>query len=298
MNITALIHTKRDKRNLIKVFYIALIILIAFGFYKNGIYLYIHDLISLFDVFIFIYFYVISILIGFILAKLMNINKGEMILFSLIVTSTLSINTNLIIYPILLFISLFISFYLAKRWEFNPLVLAHLLMIIALFLGKYQYANIGESLEIFNYNLFDIFIGFGVGGISSSSLLLVLLSFLILASNPFYRRNIPIASFLSFIIILLGVFFITQDLSYLEKLLNGNVYFGFVFIATYLYSGPDTKKDTFIYGLALGIISALLVFIIPIYEAYIVAIFLCSIIYPIIHKIYIKKYLQDIESMV
>ena len=103
------IHYEKDKSSLIHAYYLALIPLFLFGFYKNGILLYQNELISFIDMFIPLYFYGISILIGFLIAMIRKDSKKEYILYGLILACTISMNTNMIFYPILLFVSLFIA---------------------------------------------------------------------------------------------------------------------------------------------------------------------------------------------
>lgn len=55
-------------------------------------------------------------------------------LYSLIIACTISINTNMIIYPILLFVSLFIMSYLARKKNFNFIAGSRILLVLALLL--------------------------------------------------------------------------------------------------------------------------------------------------------------------
>ena len=287
------IHYHKDKNDLIKTYYLALIPLLFFGFYKNGIRLYMNELLSLFDLFIPLYFYLISGIIGFIVALIRGESKKEYVLYSLILASTMSINTNLFIYPILLFAGLFITSYLKDKFKFNFVSLTHLFLLLALLLHSYSYLNVADKLDLFHYNLFDLFAGFAVGGLASSSFLLVILAFLILSFNSFYKRIIPIIASIGFVLLLLLVFFITKDSSYIEMILNGSVYFAFVFVGADLCITPNTHLGMMIYGLIMGVLSALFSLFIPIYEVAFISIFLVSLIIPFINKLGDKKYLQE-----
>ena len=98
------IHYRKDKNDLVNTYFLALLPVLLFGFYKNGILLYQNDLISFLDLFLPLSFYLVSIGIGFLVGVIFKVNKKEMILYSLILACTTSINTNLILYPILLFV--------------------------------------------------------------------------------------------------------------------------------------------------------------------------------------------------
>lgn len=293
LNKIPYIHYHKNKDDLIRTYYLALIPLLLFGFYKNGIRLYINGLISFSDIFIPFYFYLISGIVGFIVALIRGESKKEYILYSLILASTISINSNLLVYPIILFVSLFITSYLKDKFKFNFVSLTRLFILLALLISSYSYMNVAEKLDAFHYNLFDLFTGFGVGGIANSSLLFVILAFIIFLFNPFYKKLIPITASLSFVLLVFSGFFITKNTSYIEMLFNGSVYFAFVFVGADLYITPSTNLGMMIYGLIIGILSALLSLLIPMYEAPFISIFLVSILISCIEKITNKKYLQE-----
>ena len=162
MNNIPYVHYSKDKNSLLKTYFIALIPLILFSFYKNGLMLYQNSFISFIDMFIPLYFYLISIGVGFLVSYLNKENKWEYILYSLIIACSISINTNKIIYPILLFIALFTTSYLAKKHDFNFLASSRVLIILALFIGSYSYLNVAEKLNAFNYDIFDLLFKLGL----------------------------------------------------------------------------------------------------------------------------------------
>ena len=292
MNKLPYLHYGKDKNSLVKAYFIALIPLLLFSFYKNGILLYQNKLISFIDMFIPLYFYIISVLVGFLVAHLNKSDKREYVLYALILACTISINTNMLLYPIVLFVSLFIASFLQKKKEFNLLASTRILLILALLLNSYSYMNVAEKIEAFNYNYLDIFIGYGVGGIASNSLFCCFIAFLILSFNKFYKKVIPIASSFSAFIVFILLFFITKNEIYLENLLNGSLYFAFVFVGTDLYVSPYTKMGKIIYGLVIGLFTVLLSILVPIYEAPYLVILFVSPFFPIFDKIIPKKRLQ------
>lgn len=292
MNKLPYLHYGKDKNSLVKTYFIALIPLLLFSFYKNGILLYQNKLISFIDMFIPLYFYIISILVGFLVAHLNKSDKREYVLYALILACTISINTNMLLYPIVLFVSLFIASFLQKKKEFNLLASTRILLILALLLNSYSYMNVAEKIEAFNYNYLDIFIGYGVGGLASNSLFFCFIAFLILSFNKFYKKVIPIASSFSAFIVFILLFFITKNEIYLENLLNGSLYFAFVFVGTDLYVSPYTKMGKIIYGLVIGLFTVLLSIFVPIYEAPYLVILFVSLFFPIFDKIIPKKRLQ------
>ena len=281
------IHYQKDQKSLIHTYFIALIPLLFFGFYKNGILLYQNDLITFQDIFIPLYFPLISILIGFLIGVIQKTSKKEMILISLILSCTVSMNTNVLIYSLVLFATLFITSIMSRKYAFNYISLTRIVLILALIFNSYSYLNVAEKIDAFNYNWSDKFLGYANGGIFTSSTFFVIISFLILAFNKFYKKIIPITSSLSYVLILALVFIITKDTTYLNNILNGTTYFAFVMFATDPYT-PNTKKGMMIYGVLIGIITSVLSLVIPM-EASFISIFICSLTIPLINKFLLKN---------
>lgn len=294
MNKFPILHNNTDKNDLIKKYYLALIPLIIFSIYKNGILLYTNDLIKFSKILIPFYFDLISIIIGFIVSKILKEDLKENILICLIVSCTISINTNFLFYPILLFISLFIGKIILNKTKikFNIGAFMHIILILGLLLNAYSYLNIGEKLNKFNYDYFDIFLGFGIGGLASTSLLILLISLFILASSRYYKKTIAFSSSLTFIIINLIYILITKNYNHLNILLNGMNYFSFIFLAPDLYITPNTKKSMLIYGLLIGILTSLLSITSLKYEASFLSICFISLFISLINKINNQIYLK------
>jgi len=295
MNRVPILHNNTDKKDLIKKYYIALIPLILFSIYKNGILLFNNDLINISKIFTPLYFYIISIIVGFIASKILKDNTKENILICLIVSSTISINTNMIIYPILLFVSLFIGKVITTKTklQFNIGSFMRLILILALLLNSYSYLNIAEKLNKFNYNYFDIFTGLGTGGLATTSTLILIFSLIILSTCRYYKKIIPIVSSLSFLAIGLIIISITKNYEYLNIILNGFSYFSFIFIAPDLYVTPAHKEGMIAFSLLIGILSSALSFVGILYEASFISIFIASLFIPIINKINNKKYFKN-----
>lgn len=292
MNVPYL-HYPKDERSLKKAYLIAILLLWAFGFYKNGILLYQNDYISFLDLFIPIYFLGVSAGVSLLVAFLLKQDLFLYLIYGLILGASISINTNMILYPILLFVALFITSYIDQKRSIPVVPLTRLLLVLAILVQTYSYLNVSEKIGAFNYDYFDLFLGYGVGGIASSSLLFVILAFFILLFNPFYKRMIPVMASFSFILGSALLFLITRDSSYITTLLNGTVYFSFVFVATLFYNTPITKKGMISYGLCIGLVSALLSAFLPIYEVGFLSIFLFSLFPSIFDRILQKKHLHS-----
>ncbi len=288
------IHYYKDRRHLINTYYLALLPLIIFSIYKNGILLYTNNLINFSHILIPLYFYIISIIISILISLIFKDSFKETTLICLISASTISLNTNMIIYPILLFVILFIIKYLKSHYklEFNSISIIHLTLLLAVLLNGYSYLNISETLNKFNYNLFDVFIGHNISGLATSSTLIMIISLIILSLNKFYKKNIAYSAIISYLIISSSYILLTKDYNYLNIILSGSAYFSFIFIAPFIYETPITRKSSLIYGILIGILTSLIsIYITPIEASYIV-IFILSLFIPILNKIANKKYLK------
>ncbi len=293
MNSLPVLHYPKDYNTLINSYYYALIPLLIFGFYKNGLLLYFNNLVNLKVIFIPLYYYLISIIIGLIIAKFFHEEAKPTILFALIITSTISLNSNLYMYPIILFISLFITKYLILKFKLkiNITSLVRIMVLLSLLLNSYSYLNIAEKLNKFNYNLADIFIGHGVGGLANTSLLILLISLTILSLNKYYKKLIAYPSIITFIMLCLINIFIFKNQDFLSILCNGYIYFALIFIGTDLKTSPHHQKGMIIYGILMGILSFIFTLISK-YEGIYFAIFLSSLFIPLINKFTDRKYLQ------
>lgn len=286
------LHYPKDKDHLIHAYFWALVPLLFFGFYKNGILLYQNEFISFFDLFLPLYFYLISGIVGLLVAVIFKGCKKEMVLFSLILSCTISINTNVILYPIVLFVAMVIANFFRQKWNFHSLAFVRILLILALVVNSYSYLNIAEKLNAFNYDLFDVFLGYGVGALASTSIFCLIFAFFFLLLQRFYKKMIPIMASLSFCLFLLLFYFVTKDVYYLECLLQGSVYFSFIFLGADLYVSPSTKWGMMIYGMMIGVLTAFLALFLPIYEVGFFAILLASFTIPFLRRLEAKKYLH------
>ncbi len=291
-NIPSL-HPKKDFNSLINSYYIAIVPLIIFSFYKNGLSLYFNGLINLTGLIPLFYFYGSSLIVALLISLIFKEKAKVNILLSLIITSTISLNTNYLIYPILLFVLFFITKYLTKNTKltFNSSTLIRLFLILGLLLNSYSYLNIGEKLAKFKYSYFDIFCGFNAGGLASTSTFILLFSLLILLFNKYYKKTVALSSIISYVVFLLLAFFLTQNLSYLTILFSGHAYFSFIFLASDLYVTPYSKKGMLIYGILIGILTGLLS-LINVYEAPFISIFLLSLFIPLLNKITNQTHLK------
>lgn len=263
--------------NLNKLYLLALSFLIVFGFYKNGILVFKEFSDNYVMLFKPLLFPIISIIISCFFEYIFNkkIKASDNMLFMILLSMIIPVNTNLLIFLILSLIFNFSIYFVFDKIDLklNYVALFKLILILVLLLiNKYNYANNLEMIKKYSYDLLDIFIGRGVSGVASSSILFSLLGYFILCLNKYYKNEIPLISF--------GVYF---SLVLLFKIvfkhviiLNSMIIFVLIFIAPINNFSPAIKKERIIYSILLGILTFICTYFINMYDGVIIAILISS----------------------
>jgi Na+-translocating ferredoxin:NAD+ oxidoreductase RnfD subunit len=267
-------------KNSLKLFYkyllLALMPLLLYGFYKNGIFLYINKYTSFIGLFKPIIFDLLGFLIGLIVNLIYTKNKkiyhnlndtlynSFAPIYGLLIASLVSINTNIFLFIIITFFILLISRFTGKH-NINVVSLSVLIIIlITNLIGNFSYLNNYELAKNLNLNGIDYLFGRGSGGINTTSGILLIISLIILSTKPFYKKEIPLYSSLIYIILIIGYDIITNNVGYiLDNIFANGILFSFVFVGTDPLTSSYTKKGMFIYSLIIGIITFILYLIYP-----------------------------------
>lgn len=256
---------------------ISLLPLILFGFYKNGISLYIKKYVNILEMFkpliIILLGFIIGILVNIIYEKKINKNKDNIkdIIFSslhpiygILIGCISSINTNIILFSLVTFIILLISKF-TKNTKINYITLTSLIIFFIMnIFGKFSFLNAYEVSNNFNMNTIDYLFGKGNGGIVTTNILLLIISYIILYNSNIYKRNIPIYSFISFLLLTIIYCFIKNDIGNIMNMLFTNgILFSFVYIASEPNSSSYTRLGSTIYGIIVGVLSFIFYLINP-----------------------------------
>lgn len=275
--------------------------LIISGVYKNGIKLYINNLVGIYGLLKPILF----VIIGFIIGSLVNIiyskiNKSsdsisDIILssfhplYGIIIASVISINTNIILFIIITFTTLLISKFI-KVTKYNVMAFTALLIILIINLtSEFSFLNVYESSRTLNLNTLDYLLGMGSGGVSTSNILLLLISLIFLLREDYYKKEIALYSIIifSFLIIIYSIYNNEVGLI-LENIFSYGTLFSFIFIAPDPLSSSYTKKGKIIFGILIGTIAFGLYLIEPSLAA-LGAILIVSLLYKFIDSILLQK---------
>lgn len=279
--MSTFVREETNIKKIISYLYISIIPLLIFGFYKNGI--------KGYDG-IFILHPLILDLIGFASGALVSIileKKKPLTSFypfyGLLSASLVFPNTSIIVFGLICFISLFIY----KKINKNNVNIVCVIALIVILISNFYETSYLNLVINSNTNLdgLDYLLGKGSTGLNASCTLLSLASYLYLSTKGFYKREMPLYSFLIYsILMVIYLSFIGDINSLFVRLLSNGTIFSLVFVSTMGTTSSYTKRGRICYALILGILMFILSFSFP-SLAVISAIFLVSIMHKYIDKL-------------
>lgn len=279
--MSTFVREETNIKKIISYLYISIIPLLIFGFYKNGI--------KSYDG-IYILHPLILDLVGFASGTLVSIileKKKPLTSFypfyGILSASLVFPNTSIIVFGLICFISLFIY----KKINKNNVNIVCVIALIVILISNFYETSYLNLVINSNTNLdgLDYLLGKGSAGLNASCTLLSLASYLYLSTKAFYKREIPLYSFLTYsILMVIYLSFIGDINSLFVRLLSNGTIFSLVFVSTMGTTSSYTKRGRICYALILGILMFILSFSFP-SLAVISAIFLVSIMHKYIDKL-------------
>lgn len=279
--MSTFVREETNIKKIISYLYISIIPLLIFGFYKNGI--------KSYDG-IYILHPLILDLVGFASGTVVSIileKKKPLTSFypfyGLLSASLVFPNTSIIVFGLICFISLFIY----KKINKNNVNIVCVIALIVILISNFYETSYLNLVINSNTNLdgLDYLLGKGSAGLNASCTLLSLASYLYLSTKAFYKREIPLYSFLTYsILMVIYLSFIGDINSLFVRLLSNGTIFSLVFVSTMGTTSSYTKRGRICYALVLGILLFILSFSFP-SLAVISAIFLVSIMHKYIDKL-------------
>ena len=279
--MSTFVREETNIKKIISYLYISIIPLLIFGFYKNGI--------KSYDG-IYILHPLILDLVGFASGALVSIileKKKPLTSFypfyGILSASLVFPNTSIIVFGLICFISLFIY----KKINKNNVNIVCVIALIVILISNFYETSYLNLVINSNTNLdgLDYLLGKGSAGLNASCTLLSLASYLYLSTKAFYKREIPLYSFLTYsILMVIYLSFIGDINSLFVRLLSNGTIFSLVFVSTMGTTSSYTKRGRICYALILGILMFILSFSFP-SLAVISAIFLVSIMHKYIDKL-------------
>lgn len=278
--------------------FLALMPLLIYGFYKNGIKLYLNNIVGIegmlkpliFD----IAGLIIGILVNIIYFKLIKKEKDKLLstmfktfypYYGLLVASLISINTNILLFIGLTFTIFMISKIINKKIVNIPAITVLAIIFITDVLGKFSYLNLYEQSNKLNLNTIDYLLGRGSGGINTTCIILLILSLCLLFNKIYYKKEIAIYSTVIYIIGITTYTITSNNLGLIfDNIFSNGIIFSYIFVATDTVTSPSTLKGQIVYSVMIGMLSIVLYTIYPALSA-IGAIAIASICSKTIDKI-------------
>lgn len=283
------------------VYYLSLIPLIIYACYKNGYLLYEKNLGSIFIIvkplLLSILVMIVSISLDYIINRFIKKRKNMLnylknsynTLFSLLLYLMLPCRINILLIILGVSILEILMNYLDK-FKINYVVIVKLLVVIVLsIIGKYTYRNLYEESVLTSYTSIDLFFGRSIGGVGTSNIFLIIISYLILLFIPSYKRYIPINIILSYILMIFIFSIFGLDVrDGLKLMLSNDIAYASVFIATIPFYSPRLYNESILYSIIVGILGFILVNYISLKEGIYIAILISNIIIIILNKLNIS----------
>ena len=237
--MSTFVREETNIKKIISYLYISIIPLLIFGFYKNGI--------KGYDG-IYILHPLILDLVGFASGALVSIileKKKPLTSFypfyGLLSASLVFPNTSIIVFGLICFISLFIY----KKINKNNVNIVCVIALIVILISNFYETSYLNLVINSNTNLdgLDYLLGKGSAGLNASCTLLSLASYLYLSTKDFYKKEIPLYSFLIYsILMVIYLSFIGDINSLFVRLLSNGTIFSLVFVSTMGTTSSYTKR--------------------------------------------------------
>ena len=279
--MSTFVREETNIKKIISYLYISIIPLLIFGFYKNGIKSY-DGIYTLHPLILDLVGFASGTLVSIILEKKKPLTSFYPF-YGLLSASLVFPNTSIIVFGLICFISLFIY----KKINKNNVNIVCVIALIVILISNFYETSYLNLVINSNTNLdgLDYLLGKGSAGLNASCTLLSLTSYLYLSTKAFYKREIPLYSFLTYsILMVIYLSFIGDINSLFVRLLSNGTIFSLVFVSTMGTTSSYTKRGRICYALILGILMFILSFSSP-SLAVISAIFLVSIMHKYIDKL-------------
>lgn len=322
LDIGPFVKSKNETMKLMHKVLIALIPIIFFAIYKNGVLPYQNGYVTAGEAFRPLWIILVSVFASVVTEALyvrFILHKKEHALYKymihsyailpgLILALTLPINTPLWLVMLGSFFGSFIGKMVFGGFGFNifnSALIGNLFIITAysnLVALNGGYLNGMESITT-NVNpllsnlsnvkldsLWQYLFGFMPGGIGETSNILIFLALIYLFLNKAIKWRIT-GSYLITVFFMATIIGMFSGFSFsypFFQLLSGGLFFGAIFLATDFTTSPVTKTGQILYGICLGILTVVLRFLTPFYGTTITAILTMNMLVYAIDKIGVK----------
>lgn len=291
--------------NINAIHLLALFPLVLFSYYKNGYLVYKENYMSLFSTLEYLVIPVIIVIISYLFEIYYYIGRKKDRDFTNVINS-FSPFANLLCYllcgpndplyiviPLIFIIDILMKI-LDKKVTINRVALFKCILFgILVALNIYNNANVYERITNATvFNTWDSFVGLSVGEMGVVSNLLILLCFIVLMFNKYYKKDIALITLITYA--LFGtIFIIIGNLSFIDFInntYNSGLLFAIVFVLTLSDASPILRAGRVVYAILIGIFFAFFVNILKINIGIYFVILIMGVISPLINRIKISFY--------
>lgn len=264
------IEKKYNEAAIFKYHIIAILPLIVYGIYKNGISLYLIGEVNFLESLMPITYLIGFILIMYFIKKKLKRNFNINDFYYLATVLFLPITYNYLLVFILFSFCYFLSITKIKI-PFNILFIILLYTILG---DNLTFLNPLEETRNFNYSFLDLLIGKGESHLMTSSILFIIMSFVFLSLMPYYKSIISISFGVFYILLTVTVGrFLNYDFTNIFPILATMILLGSSFSYT-----PITKVRMILYSLVVALLSIIFNYNLDYYIGIFIAIFIVQII--------------------
>ncbi len=292
MNKHTYLHFK-DKRSFYELgICLGLVLLWAYGFYKNGLTYVFLGKLSLFSSLRYVAYPLISLVLfaGYSLFKKQKLSLNmviEALICSLLVPPQ---------FPLWLFFFVVGLYVVLKNIlikympHFSFLALYASLVFVLTQVCSITYYNVIEQSTPFLYGTLDIFMGRGIGNYGTTSIFLILILYGFLATNFYYKRELPIYILVSYLVVSCLYFLGTGTPISFAFLFNNSLFFGAIVFFLNNSISPVQRKMQILFGCAIGILSFLFT-LSHFPEGAYLAILIVNVCYNLYYYLFFKKHI-------
>lgn len=305
-NNKVIIHNDNSISKINYRYLLALLPLILFGFYKNGIIVYQNNLASLLELFYPLIIPIGCLIIGYFVSYIINkthhkktgkiLENYNMPILTLIIGMLMPINVNIFIcFGILLIFSIvYFRYFYRSKLSINFIAISTLTIVVAsalisnTMLTTKMYMNNYEAIANLNPSIIRLVFGYNYSGLATSNLFLILFAYVFLSFSISYKKEIPFYTLLFYLILLLiSLLFFADFNPFIRNMFSSSFLFIVVFVASEMKSSPYNRLGMIIYSLLIALVSFALAFV-NFEISLLLSIFLISTITNLINKVFRK----------
>lgn len=284
----ALHFSEKKKKSVQNLILATLIAMGLYGIYKNGISYVFLGRMDWNQVFSLCLFPIISTIthigINLFQKKKAFENICEGVLFGLMVPP---------LFPIWLFLLLELIYFLCKiihlRIPISFLLFFKLLLCLSSLIFQIPYENLIENTTPYLYGILDLFLGRSVGNLGTTSIILLIVLYLFLNLDFYYKKDLPIYALVTFFFFSFIYSLFHPGYLFIREFLNSHLWFTAIVLLPSNDYSPATKNGRILYGILFGFLSFVFLSFLNIIDGCYYLLVFFQLLLPLVRYLWIKK---------